>query len=74
MDLLLPTSQETVEAMFGDLSLVAQFPDRTPVVLSGITDDESRTKNRRHLMEFSTCLSEGIDGPEATLLSSNIVQ
>ena len=42
-DLLLSTLRETVEAMGGNLSLVAQFPDRGPVVLSGITDDETRT-------------------------------
>ena len=42
-DLLLSTLRETVEAMGGNLSLVAQFPDRAPVVLSGIVEDESRT-------------------------------
>ena len=41
-DLLLSTLRETVEAMGGNLSLVAQFPDRAPVVLSGIVEDESR--------------------------------
>ena len=42
-DLLLSTLRETVEAMGGNLSLVAQFPDRAPVVLAGITEDESRS-------------------------------
>ena len=42
-DLLLSTLRETVEAMGGNLSLVAQFPDRAPVVLSGIVEDESPT-------------------------------
>lgn len=42
-DLLLSTLRETVEAMGGNLSLVAQFPDRAPVILSGIVEDESRT-------------------------------
>ena len=42
-DLLLSTLREAVEAMGGNLSLVAQFPDRAPVVLSGILEDESRT-------------------------------
>ena len=42
-DLLLSTLRETVEAMGGNLSLVAQFPDRAPVVLAGITEDETRT-------------------------------
>src|ERR1700746_1659614 len=36
-DLLLSTLRRTVEAMGGSLSLVAQFPDRSPVVLSGIS-------------------------------------
>jgi transcriptional regulator with XRE-family HTH domain len=35
-DLLLSTLRKTVEAMGGSLSLVAEFPDRKPVVLSGI--------------------------------------
>jgi DNA-binding XRE family transcriptional regulator len=39
-DLLLSTLRKTVEAMGGKLSLVAEFPDRSPVVLSGITEDE----------------------------------
>ena len=42
-DLLLSTLRKTVEAMGGNLSLVAQFPDRAPVILAGITDDESRS-------------------------------
>jgi DNA-binding XRE family transcriptional regulator len=43
-DLLLSTLRKTVEAMGGNLSLVAEFPDRTPVVLSGIADDNPRSK------------------------------
>jgi len=38
-DLLLSTLRKTVEAMGGNLSLIAKFPDRAPVVLSGIADD-----------------------------------
>jgi DNA-binding XRE family transcriptional regulator len=38
-DLLISTLRRTVEAMGGSLSLVAEFPDRDPVVLSGIADD-----------------------------------
>jgi len=38
-DLLLSTLRKTVEAMGGNLSLVAQFPDRGPVILSGIAED-----------------------------------
>jgi transcriptional regulator with XRE-family HTH domain len=40
-DLLLSTLRKTVRAMGGNLSLVAEFPDRAPVVLSGIAEDES---------------------------------
>ena len=39
-DLLLSTLRKTVEAMGGNLSLVAEFPDREPVVLSGIAEIE----------------------------------
>jgi DNA-directed RNA polymerase specialized sigma subunit len=38
-DLLLSTLRKTVEAMGGHLSLVAEFPDRKPVVLSGIAEE-----------------------------------
>ncbi len=38
-DLLLSTLRKTIEAMGGHLSLVAEFPDRSPVVLSGIAED-----------------------------------
>ena len=37
-DLLLSTLRKAVKAMGGNLSLVAEFPDRPPVVLSGISD------------------------------------
>src|ERR1700734_3588303 len=43
-DLLLSTLRKTVEAMGGTLSLVAEFPDRSPVVLSGIAEDELARK------------------------------
>lgn len=39
-DLLLSTLRKTVKAMGGKLSLVAEFPDRAPVVLSGIGADD----------------------------------
>lgn len=39
-DLLLSTLRKTVEAMGGSLSLVAEFPDRAPVVLSGIAEED----------------------------------
>ena len=41
-DLLLSTLRKSVEAMGGRLSLVAEFPDRAPVVLTGIAGDEPR--------------------------------
>src|ERR1700704_198125 len=34
-DLMISTLRKTVEAMGGSLFLVAEFPDRAPVVLSG---------------------------------------
>ncbi len=40
-DLLLSTLRKTVQAMGGNLSLVAEFPDRTPVVLSGIAEPDA---------------------------------
>jgi transcriptional regulator with XRE-family HTH domain len=39
-DLLLSTLRKTVKAMGGSLSLVAKFPDRAPVVLSGLAEAE----------------------------------
>jgi len=46
-DLLLSTLRKTVEAMGGSLSLVAEFPDREPVVLSGIAQDEPPARTGR---------------------------
>jgi hypothetical protein len=40
-DLLLSTLRKTVQAMGGKLSLVAEFPDRPPVVLYGISDADA---------------------------------
>lgn len=50
-DLLLSTLRKTVEAMGGNLSLVAEFPDRAPVVLSGIAEGDLGLKptSRRRL-------------------------
>jgi transcriptional regulator with XRE-family HTH domain len=49
-DLLLSTLRKFVQAMGGTLSLVAEFPDRDPVVLSGIADDDvgGKVVGRRH--------------------------
>lgn len=46
-DLLISTLRDYVEAMGGNLSLVAEFPDREPVVLSGITEDDPKPKGRK---------------------------
>lgn len=46
-DLLLSTLRKTLMAMGGQLSLVVQFKDRPPVILSGISVDlPEATKNR----------------------------
>ena len=36
-DFLLSTLRKTIQAMGGNLSLIAEFPDRDPVILSGIS-------------------------------------
>ena len=41
-DLLLSTLRRTVEAMGGNLSLIARFPDRPPVELAGIAEHDAR--------------------------------
>lgn len=49
-DLLLSTLRKTIKAMGGNLSIVAEFPDREPVILSGIAEIEQlpqRQTNRR---------------------------
>ncbi len=43
-DLLLSTLRKTIKAMGGALSLVAEFRDRPPVVLSGIAEDDYRAR------------------------------
>lgn len=43
-DLLLSTLRKTIRAMGGDLSLIAEFRDRPPVVLCGIAEDEPLSK------------------------------
>jgi transcriptional regulator with XRE-family HTH domain len=48
-DLLISTLRRTVEAMGGSLSLVAEFPDRDPVILSDIAENEpTRPARRKH--------------------------
>src|SRR5579863_10426337 len=43
-DLMISTLRTTVEAMGGSLSLVAEFPDRKPILLSGIAEDEPASR------------------------------
>ena len=43
-NLMISTLRKTVEAMGGTLSLVAEFPDRPPVALSGIAEDDPDPK------------------------------
>ncbi len=53
-DLLLSTLRKSVEAMGGNLSLVAEFPDREPVVLSGIAATELDPKPLRPTRQGSS--------------------
>jgi hypothetical protein len=46
-DLYLSTLRSYVEAVGGELTLVARFPDRPPVVLSGFGLDEDRAKAKK---------------------------
>ena len=46
-DLMISTLRKTVQAMGGNLSLVVEFPDRLPVVLSGIAEDQPARKPHR---------------------------
>jgi DNA-binding XRE family transcriptional regulator len=43
-DILLSALRKTAQVMGGNLSLVAEFPDRAPVVLTGIGEAESDAK------------------------------
>lgn len=43
-DLLLSTLRKTVKAMGGDVRIVAEFPDRAPVVLSELPEDDQPRK------------------------------
>lgn len=46
-DLLLSTLRKTVKAMGGDVRIVAEFPDRAPVVLSELSEDQRPRKSSR---------------------------
>jgi len=48
-DLLISTLRKTVKAMGGDVRVVAEFPDRAPVVLSELSEDNPpRKSSRKH--------------------------
>ena len=46
-DLLISTLRKTVRAMGGDVRIVAEFPDRAPVVVSELSEDEPPRKSPR---------------------------
>ena len=46
-DLLLSTLRSYVEALGGSLSLIAEFPDQKPVLLSGIATEDVQPLKRR---------------------------
>jgi len=43
-DLLISTLRDYIKAMGGELSLIVEFPDRKPVILSGIAEFTSGPK------------------------------
>jgi len=47
-DLLISTLRDYLNAMGGQLSLVVEFPDREPVILSGIADLADPKPARKH--------------------------
>ena len=47
-DLLISTLRSYIEAMGGHLELIAEFPNRPPVVLSGLASAELEPVGRRH--------------------------
>jgi len=48
-DLLLSTLRKTVKAMGGDVRILAEFPDRAPVLLAELSEeDPPRKSSRRH--------------------------
>lgn len=46
-DLLISTLRKTVKAMGGDVRIVAEFPDRAPVVLTELSEDDPPLKSAR---------------------------
>jgi hypothetical protein len=55
-DILLSTLRSYIAALGGRLSLIAEFPDHEPVVLSGIADQDARlvkSKTRKRTKAYS---------------------
>src|SRR6266851_8836480 len=52
-DLLLSTLRKTVKAMGGEVHIVAQFPDRSPVLLSHLAEEHPRRKSSRRRKSLS---------------------
>lgn len=50
-DLLLSTLRKAIEAMGGDLALIARFPDRQPVELTGFSDDNDPARPSRGIRQ-----------------------
>jgi transcriptional regulator with XRE-family HTH domain len=46
-DLLLSTLRKTVKAMGGEVRVVAEFPDRAPVVVSDLSEDDAPPRPSR---------------------------
>ena len=46
-DLLISTLRAYVEAMGGKLSIIAEFPDSVPVILTGLTEMDNKPKGQR---------------------------
>lgn len=46
-DLLISTLRKTVKAMGGDVRIIAEFPDRAPIVLSDLSEDDPPRKSAR---------------------------
>ena len=46
--LYLSTLRSYVEGVGGKLSMIVEFPDRTPVVLSGLGEPEPKSNAKKH--------------------------
>lgn len=49
-DLLLSTLTNYIQAMGGDLKLVAEFPDRQAVIVTGLADLKDKTNEPKNLL------------------------